>query len=450
MQSPLLGATRRIDVVLPPSWKESPPSRRYPVAVIFDGETTLPATAAAAGELMRNAMIPELILVAIANAGGAQARVHDLTPPGLSVSGSTLNEGGDRFLDFIEKELLPTLDRQLRGGEPRILVGHSSGAILATYAAATRTTYRAVLAIDAPIALGQNWLARQLLGRAARGGAPLRYASYEAKFGWPDDAWRMLAAAAPPSWKLHRESLRLEGHETLYMLGAYLGLRELFSDYSALVSQEKPAAVRLPHYAAVSEQFGADLVPPKRLLRETIDDLTAEGRGAAAREAYALYAAGYGAPSDSVQLLGDIVAAERRPAPAETVESLLGTPFPTPAEASRFVGDWTGSQWMTPSEPRNNQVTLRIRIENGRTVAELLNAAAPAEHRVRKVDYLRVTPAGLTYGFLNGMRPRGVVLWEGTLRGDTLSGKQRWGGVAFAYPPGSNLEPGFRFTRARR
>jgi len=342
------------------------------------------------------------------------------------------------------------VDRQFRGAAPRTFIGHSSGAILATYAAATRSTYRAVIAIDAPISLGENWLAHKLTSRAAAPLAPLRYVSYESRFGWPDAAWQALVATAPTSWMLRRESLRLEGHETLYMLGAYLGLRELFSDYSRLVAQEKPAAEVLPYYATLGSTWGAQLPPPQRLLRDVLDDLLAEGRGRGAEAAYNMLVRTYGAPSDDAQLLAELANAKRRPEPTETVASLLATPFPTAEEASRFIGDWVGSHWMSPDQPRTDRETLRIRVEEGRVIAELINPAAPPELRVRRVDYLRVTAAGLTYGFLNGMRPRGVVLWEGTLDGDTLSGKQRWGGVANPLPPDARGEPGFSFTRVRR
>lgn len=83
-----------------------------------------------AEELSRNGLVPEMVIVAIANTNS----LRDLTPPGISVSGSSLNEGGDKFLDFIEKELLPEVTRQLRGGPPYTFIGHSSGGILVTYA----------------------------------------------------------------------------------------------------------------------------------------------------------------------------------------------------------------------------------------------------------------------------------------------------------------------------
>ena len=134
--------------------------------------------------------------------------MRDLTPPGVSVSGSSVHEGGDRFLDFIEQELLPEVDRQFRGAPPSVLVGHSSGGILATYAAATRSTYRGVVALDTPTHLGDNCVVKKLDGRAtsARGAAP-RYVSYEARYGWADATWKTLVAAAPSSWMLHREKV---------------------------------------------------------------------------------------------------------------------------------------------------------------------------------------------------------------------------------------------------
>ena len=449
--SAILKETRRINVVLPASFARSAPGRRYPVTVVLDGEAALAPVAAVSDELTRHGLIPESVIVAIENVDPLRGRLRDLTPPGLSVSGSSLNEGGDRFLDFIEQELLPAVDRQFRGGAPRTLIGHSSGGILATYAAATRPTYRAVIAIDAPIHLGENWLAKKLAARAAAAPPPLRYIHYEARFPWPEEAWRALVAAAPASWKLHKEKLPQEGHETVVMLAAYLGLREAFGDYSRLAAPVAPTTRILPYYATVSASFGATLIPPKRLLRDVVDDLLMEGRGAAAREAYNVLASGYGAPEDGAALLARIADVERRPPPAETVEGLLATPFPSPDEARTYIGDWVGDVWMNPDEPRTGKVTLRIRVEGGRVVGEMVRRDATGGERVQRLEYLRITPGGLTYGFMNGMRPRGVNLFEGTLKGDTLSGKVRFGGINFKPPDGFPDDPLlFSFKRAGR
>ena len=70
IRSSILDQVRRVNVVFPVSYAQSPASRRYPVTIVLDGETNLAATAAVADELARNGMIPETIIVAIENANG--------------------------------------------------------------------------------------------------------------------------------------------------------------------------------------------------------------------------------------------------------------------------------------------------------------------------------------------------------------------------------------------
>jgi hypothetical protein len=456
INSAILNETRRILVVLPASYSQSAADRRFPVTVVVDGEYLVAPVAAVSDELSRNGQIPESVIVGIENFGGGdwlssnKKRVYDLTPPGLSVSGSGLNEGGDRFLDFIEKELLPAIDRQFRAAAPRTFVGVSSGGILATYAAATRPTYRAVVSLDAPIHLGDNWLANKLTERAAALG-PVRYASLEARFGWPEAAWNALVAKAPASWNLYREKFQSEGHETMQMLGAYLGLRQVFKDYSRFAAPVSPTTSILPYYAKVGASLGASVIPPKKLLQNVVEDLLMEGRGAAAREAYNTLVAGYGAPADGAELLIRIAEVERRPPPAETVESLLATPFPTPEEARAFIGEWVGDVRMTHEEPPSGKITLKIQVVNGRVIGETVHHAAPNGGLVMRWEYLKITPKGMTWGFMNGMRPRGVILFEGILEGDTLAGKSRFGGIDFRRPDGSPPpSPSFSFKRVRK
>lgn len=446
--SAILKETRRIYIVLPLSYAQSAAERRYPVTIVLDGEANVPPAAAVSYELSRNGQIPESVIVAIPNSN----RLRDLTPPGLSVSGSSRSEGGERFLDFIEQELLPAVDRQFRTAAPRIFIGHSSGGILVTYAAATRSTYRACISIDAPIHLDDNWLAKKLMARARTTPTPLRYVSLEARFGWSEETWASLVAAAPTSWKLYRERFGpKESHESIGMIAMYVGLREAFGDYSMQVAPIAPTTSILPYYAKISASFGATLIPPRKLIQNVIEDLLSEGRGAAAHEAYNTLVAGYGAPTNNATLLAQIAEVERRPPPSETVESLLATPFPAPEEVRGYLGDWAGDVWMNPDEPRTGKEILRIRLENNRVIGELINPSAPPEFRVRRLEYLRVTPAGLTYGFMNGMRPRGVLLYEGKLTGDVLSGQMRFGGVDFRMPDGSPPPVlSFSFRRIRK
>ncbi|HKY06244.1 MAG TPA: alpha/beta hydrolase-fold protein, partial [Blastocatellia bacterium] len=91
--SAILKQTRRVYVVLPASYSESAPDRRYPVTIVLDGEASVPPATAVCHELSRNGQVPESLIVAIPNTDPLRGRLHDLTPPGLSVSGSSREEG---------------------------------------------------------------------------------------------------------------------------------------------------------------------------------------------------------------------------------------------------------------------------------------------------------------------------------------------------------------------
>ncbi|MEZ5316261.1 MAG: alpha/beta hydrolase-fold protein [Vicinamibacterales bacterium] len=442
--SRVLGETRTIAVATPASFDRTGPDRRYPVIVVLDGESLLAPVAAMASVLSAAGQMPEAVIVGIENT----RRLHDLTPPGLSVSGSSLNEGGGEFLDFIARELLPAVDARFRGGAPRVLAGHSSGGILATWAAATRDTFPFVLALDTPTHLGDWWLTTRLLERARARRAPLRYVSLEAKFGWTDDRWAALVAAAPGDWRLDRERLAGESHESMTTMGAYVGLRRLFADASALTAPEAPAARVLAYYDGLAAPYGAPVVPPRTLLRRVIEDLIAEGHGALARDALDRLVAGYGEPADARALRDRIAGAAAQPPPAETVEGLLATPFPPVAAVTPFLGEWRGESWSRP-EARSS-MALRLRVEAGRVAGEVVSWPAAGIEQVSPLQYLAVTPGGLAFGYLNGMRPRGVLLYEGRVSGDVMDGEMRLAGMTFTMPDGRPLPVvSFRLLRQR-
>lgn len=67
----------------------------------------------------------------------------------------------------------------------------------------------------------------------------------------------------------------------------------------------------------------------------------------------------------------------------------------------------------------------------------------------QKLTYIKVTPAGLDFGFMNGMRPRGMLLHDGKLNGDVLKGLMRFGGIRDIRPPGMPDPPTVHFELKR-
>jgi hypothetical protein len=434
IQSHVLNETRQVLVATPASFAKT--TRPFPVILAFDGEYLFPDVLASAAYLADAGQIPEAIVVGIENTNRPEDRIRDLTPPGLSVSGSGLKEGGDRFLDFIERELLPALATQFRAAKPCILVGHSSGAILATYAGATRGgAFPFIVALDAPAHLDGNWLPARLMERAARDTPPpLRYVTLESRYGWTDKAWQALQGAAPKAWRLHREKLTRESHNSMKLLGTYLGLRRVFDDYSMLELPDLPAARALAYYQALDREYGAAQAPPRRLLLRLLEEQTWASRAAEAKSILGSLNESYGRQADAASWEAKIKEIASRPPPKETVEGLLKTPRPTPEEAKQYLGEWHGQGWVNDSPKRPLQ--LRVFVKDGKVECEVTYFPDATTTLRMPGEYLKVMSDGLHFGHMNGVNPRGVLIFEGRLRGDVLEGTIKNRGVQFSYPAG--------------
>ncbi len=119
---------RQFTVQLPPSY-QSHPEHRYPVLYLLDGENNLDYTEAVATFLAQNALVPELIVVAL-QAG--VTRTRDYLPPNAT-PGAPSGQA-DQFLAYLIQELVPFVTEHYRAAPLRILSGHSFGGLLVTYA----------------------------------------------------------------------------------------------------------------------------------------------------------------------------------------------------------------------------------------------------------------------------------------------------------------------------
>lgn len=119
--SKILGEKRKVWVHVPQSRDKS---RKYPVLYLLDGEALL--TSVVAMFDLEDELFPETIIVAVGNRN--RYRTRDLTPtadPTRPRSG-----GGEKFTDFIEKELIPYVDKHYPTTPYRTFVGHSLGGLL--------------------------------------------------------------------------------------------------------------------------------------------------------------------------------------------------------------------------------------------------------------------------------------------------------------------------------
>lgn len=134
LTSAALGEVRDYSVRLPASYAREP-HKRFPVIYVLDGPPLDGHTAEGAASLAGGGLAPELIVVGIPNMR-RDGRARDFLPPWLSFrrrEGSPFTGGADRFLRFLRDELVPRIDRDYRTMAPRLLVGHSLGAIFVCY-----------------------------------------------------------------------------------------------------------------------------------------------------------------------------------------------------------------------------------------------------------------------------------------------------------------------------
>ena len=102
---------------------------QYPVLYVLDGDGYFASLVTMIQQLSAingNTVLPEMIIVGIPNIHGERTR--DLTP-----SNSVMDKasgGGENFTAFIEKELIPYIDKNYATAPYRTLIGHSFGGLM--------------------------------------------------------------------------------------------------------------------------------------------------------------------------------------------------------------------------------------------------------------------------------------------------------------------------------
>jgi len=167
IHSDVLGEDRPFWVYVPPYSLKS--GKKFPVLYLLDGDAHFHSVSGLIQILGTGVngtnVVPEMIVVAIPNTD----RTRDLTPShsmllnGENAEFLKTSGGGDKFLEFIERELIPQVESSYPTHPYRVLVGHSFGGIAAINALYTKPeTFDAYIAIDPSL-----WWDRQLLLKKA-------------------------------------------------------------------------------------------------------------------------------------------------------------------------------------------------------------------------------------------------------------------------------------------
>lgn len=156
MHSKLAGNDYDIYIHYPAGYDTA--KRKFPVLYVVDGDNDFSPSLEYLGLLMGEYHIPEPILIAIGDGGligtPGNKRNRDFTP--TQMDGVSESGGAPAFLAFIEKELIPAIDADLKTDPAnRTLYGYSMGGLFATYTLFERPNLFKNILIGSP-ALGYD------------------------------------------------------------------------------------------------------------------------------------------------------------------------------------------------------------------------------------------------------------------------------------------------------
>jgi len=162
LYSEVLNESRNIYIQLPASYDPNK-NQKYPVVYVLDGELFLP-TVSSVQNYYSGGFTPEMVLVGISN---EKNRTRDLTTSTITTSyGMPFNQKNgkaDTFTEFIEKELIPYIEKKYPVTNFRTLIGHSYGGLFTIHTLINHThLFSNYLAIDPSM----DWDGQQLLKEA--------------------------------------------------------------------------------------------------------------------------------------------------------------------------------------------------------------------------------------------------------------------------------------------
>ncbi len=143
--------------------------KKYPVVYLLDGDNHFHSVVGMIRQLSSingNTICPKMIVVGIPNTN----RTRDLTPTkgkhGHPFVDSTMvadSGGGDQFISFIEKELIPYIDATYPTEPYRMFIGHSLGGLLVMHTLVNQPElFNAYVAIDPSMWWGDQKLLHKI------------------------------------------------------------------------------------------------------------------------------------------------------------------------------------------------------------------------------------------------------------------------------------------------
>jgi predicted alpha/beta superfamily hydrolase len=263
--SKALNEERTILVRVPPNYERS--TERFPVVLMLDAHQPQNGMMASIIESQAFAgAMPEMILVGIQNTN----RTRDLTPTKTERAGSG---GGDKFLDFIEQEVLPFVDKNYQTHPYRIFAGHSLGGLAVVYAMTTRPhLFGGYIAASPVLHWDNNFVIKkgEELFKSPKDFKKSLFISlgdeptYTNGFNSYKD---LLKKNAPGGFEYEFQHWTDEDHGSVLMRSYLAGIRKIFRGWRIDANIPNLAGLN-SHYSKLSKRFGYEIKPPENIVNQ--------------------------------------------------------------------------------------------------------------------------------------------------------------------------------------
>ncbi|KKO44061.1 esterase [Arsukibacterium ikkense] len=265
IDSVVLGEKRNLVIYLPAGYQNS--QERYPVLYLTDGDIQAPHTAGTVDYLAKFEQMPPMIVVGIVNP--PETRARDLTVTSSEKQNPNQLENADKFLSFVENEVIPFVKQQYRTLDYQVLSGTSHGGQFAINALVKRPgLFNGVIAISPSL----WWNDKQVLGLAEvgmksdqlQGRLYISIANEEAAMTEPFQQFVELTERyASEKLVVASQIFSNETHNTTVLQGQYAGLKYLFSEWPIPEGEPKTLADLQAKFASRSKLLKTDIMIPE-------------------------------------------------------------------------------------------------------------------------------------------------------------------------------------------
>jgi len=343
LRSKILNETRRIWVYVPASANNKMFTKQvYPVVYLLDGPSHFHSVTGLIQQLSfvsGNTVLPEMIVVGIQNTD----RTRDLTPTHSTTSpyGQTPemlknSGGGDNFLAFIEKELMPYVDTTYPAAPYKMLVGHSFGDLLVMHTLLNKPElFNSYIAIDPSVWWDEQALVKKATAALQENRFPAKpfYLAIANVLNTKNDikkiekdtselsismrtAFKFVKmmdkhkkANQPWHWKYYSD----DSHGSVPLIAQYDAFRTFFKDHQLILPAD-PAEIQADlfkrHYQKVSVLMGYKVHPPEMRINRMGYILLEMGRQDQAYEFFKLNIENYPASFVVYDSMGDYYVAK--------------------------------------------------------------------------------------------------------------------------------------------